>query len=94
MRTSTVAVEQRPEFDLASRAPRGAGADVAQAAANLLDRTYAAIKSNRADLIELVQATYADDGQTMDRFRHKASLTGAELLADAYYTAFVLAANP
>ena len=42
------------------------------AAADLLDRTDAAIKFNRADLIELVRATYAGDEQTMDKFRHKA----------------------
>ena len=87
----TVIERSAPEFDLGSRAPRSAGATVPQAAANLLDLTYAAIKSNRANLIELVRATYSDDGQTLDRFRHKASVTGAELLADAYYTAFVLA---
>jgi hypothetical protein len=87
----TVIERSTPEFDLGSHTPRMAGTSLPQAAVNLLDRTYAAIKSNRADLIELVRATYAGDEQTMNKFRHKASVVGAELLADAYYTAFVFA---
>jgi hypothetical protein len=87
----TVIERSAPQFDLGSRAPRLAGRSIAEAAANLLDRTYAAIKSNRADLIALVHATYADDTAAMDKFRHKATVVGGELLADAYYTAFVLA---
>jgi YVTN family beta-propeller protein len=90
----TVIERSAPEFDLGSRAPRSAGSSITAAAANLLDRTYAAIKSNRADLIELVRASYAGDAQSMDKFRHKASVVGAELLSDAYYTAFLLAGNP
>src|SRR5260221_298969 len=74
----TVIERSAPELDLGSRAPRSAGPNIAAAAANLLDRTYVAIKSNRADLIELVRATYAGDVQTMDKFRHKASVVGAE----------------
>jgi hypothetical protein len=87
----TVIERSAPEFDLGSRAPRAAGQSIPQAAAELLDRTYAAIKSNRADLIDLVRATYAGDEARMNSYRHKASITGAELLADAYHTAFVLA---
>jgi hypothetical protein len=87
----TVIEHSAPDFDLGSRAPRAAGRSIPETAANLLDRTYAVIKSNRADLIALVQATYANDTATMDKFRHKATVAGAELLADAYYTAFVLA---
>jgi hypothetical protein len=67
----TVIERSAPELDPGSRAPRSAGSNVPAAAANLLDRTYVAIKSNRADLIELVRATYAGDVQTMDKFRHK-----------------------
>ena len=87
----TVIERSAPDFDLGSRAPKAAGRNIPEAAANLLDRTYAVIKSNRADLITLVQATYADDTASMDRLRHQATVAGAELLADAYYTAFVLA---
>jgi hypothetical protein len=87
----TVIEHSTPEFDLGSRAPRMAGSNVPQAAASLLDRTYAAIKSNRADLIDVVRAAYQEDERTLDKFRHKASVAGAELLSDAYYTAFTLA---
>jgi len=87
----TVIERSTPEFDLGSRAPQMAGQTVSQAAASLLDRVYAAIRVNRAGLIELVPAVYADDQATMDRFRLKAATAGAEVLADAYYTAFVLA---
>ncbi len=90
----TVIERSAPELDLGSRAPRSAGSSIPAAAANLLDRTYVAIKSNRADLIELVRATYAGEVQAMDKFRHKASVVGAELLSDAYYTAFLLAGYP
>jgi len=91
IRLHTVIERSAPEFNLGSRAPRSEGANITEAAASLPNRTYKAIKSNRADLIELVRATYADDVQGIDKFRHKASVVGAELLADAYYTAFVLA---
>jgi hypothetical protein len=91
IRLHTIIERGAPEFNLGTRAPRSAGVNITEAAASLLDRTYKAIKSNRANLIELVRATYADDVQGMDKFRHKASVFGAELLADAYYTAFVLA---
>ena len=93
IRLHTIIERSAPEFDLGSRAPRMAGDSIPRAAASLLDRTYVVIKSNRADLIDLVRATYAGDGQTMDKYRHKSTVAGAELLADAYYTAFILAGS-
>lgn len=80
-----------PEFDLGTRAPRSVGDSVAEAASNLLDRCYAIIRDSRAHLLELVKAVYADDEATMDRLRLRAAMAGAEILADAYYTAFSLA---
>lgn len=80
-----------PEFDLGARVPEAVGTTVNNAAGALLDRIYAAIHANRGDLIELVRAVYADDERTVDRFRLKGARVGAEILADAYRTAFVLA---
>jgi hypothetical protein len=80
-----------PEFDLGGRRPSLAGTNVPDAAENLLDRCYAAIKANRSHTIELVKAMYVSDAATIDRVRTVGARAGAELLADAYYTAFVLA---
>jgi YVTN family beta-propeller protein len=91
IRLHTVIERSSPPFDLDSRAPQTAGGTLQQAAATLLDHIYSAIRGNRAGLIELVRAAYADDQAAMDRFRLKAATTGAEILADAYYTAFSLA---
>jgi hypothetical protein len=91
IRLHTVIEHSAPDFGLGSRVPRTAGRSIPETAANLLDRTYAVIKSNRADLIALVRATYANDTAMMDKIRHQATVAGTELLADAYYTAFVLA---
>ena len=91
IRLHTVIERSSPEFDLGSRSPRSAGGTVSEAAASLLDRVYAAIRVNRAGLIELVHATYADDQPAMDGSRVNAARAGAEILADAYYTAFSLA---
>ncbi|HYM10412.1 MAG TPA: zinc dependent phospholipase C family protein [Bryobacterales bacterium] len=87
----TVIETSAPAFDLASRAPQSAGSSVAEAAQNLLDRAYRAIRHNRAGLIELVRAAYADDEATMNRFRLEAARTGGGLLADACYTSLRLA---
>jgi hypothetical protein len=70
-----------PEFDLGSRAPH------AETAPRLLDRCYAIIRQNRANLIELVKLAYAGDEAGMDRYRLESAKAGAELLADAYYSA-------
>ncbi len=86
----TVIERSSPAFDLGSRSPQAAGRSVQQAAAALLDRIYSAIRVNRAGLIELVRATYANDQAAMDRFRLRGATSGAEILADAYYTAFSL----
>ncbi|MCI0418573.1 MAG: hypothetical protein L0312_05015, partial [Acidobacteria bacterium] len=84
-----------PEFDLGGRMPQQTGQSVAQAAERLLERCYAIIKDNRAHLLEMVRAVYADDEATMNRLRLRAARAGSELLADAYYTAFLLASgNP
>ncbi len=39
----------------------------------------------------MVRAVYTDDDVTLNRLRLKAEVAGAGLVADAYYTAFVLA---
>lgn len=80
-----------PDVDLGHRAPRQAGATIKEAASNLLGRCYRIIRENRDTLDELAEAAYRKDEASMNPFRHKAALAGAELLADAYYTAFVLA---
>lgn len=89
----TIIEHSSPEFDLGSRPSQAAGASVPAAADALLNRVYAAIHANRGDLIQLVRAVYADDQQTMDQLRLKGARAGAEILADAYRTAFDLAAN-
>jgi hypothetical protein len=91
IRLHTVIERSSPDFSLGSRPPRSAGGTASEAAASLLDRIYAAIRVNRAGLIELITATYAEDQPAMDRFRVNAARAGAEILSDAYYTAFSLA---
>ncbi len=84
-----------PPVDITARTPLSAGRTAREAASNLLGRVYRAIRQNRDDLDELVAATERNDEAAMNRFRHKAALAGAELVADAYFTAFALAAaNP
>ncbi len=72
-----------PEFDLGARVP------VQQSAAKLLERCYRIVKENRWDLAEIVRALYTDDRPALDGYRLRAAKAGAELLADAYYTALV-----
>lgn len=80
-----------PAPDLARRSPVMAGASVPDAANAILDRIYNGIHENRTRLIEIVRAAYAGDKPTLDRFRASAALQAAEILSDAYYTAFRLA---
>ncbi len=80
-----------PEFTLAGRRPQQAGSTVREAAENLLARCYRTIRENREGLDELVAAAYKGDGPAMDRFRRRSAIAGAELVSDAYYTAFALA---
>ena len=68
-------------FDLGSRAPHK------ETIQGLLDRCYATVRQNRGNLIEIVRLAYAGDETGMDRFRLQSAKAGAELLADAYYTA-------
>ena len=79
-----------PEFDLGRRVSESAGRTVSEAAENLLERTYRVVKNNRANLLDVVRALYADDEKKLDQFRLQAERAGAELLADALYTALVL----
>ena len=81
-------------FHLRGREPRRVGDNVAAVAAVLLDRCYAIVAENRADLLDMVRATYADDVPVMERLRSRAARHAAELLADAYYTALSLASAP
>jgi hypothetical protein len=81
-------------FNLAGRSPQRTGETVADAAPKLLDRCYAIVAENRADLLEMVRATYANDLPVMERIRSRAARKAAELLADAYYTALSIAAEP
>jgi hypothetical protein len=78
-------------FHLRGRAPVSAGMTLAEAAPKLLDRCYAIVEENRNDLVEMVRATYANDLPVMEKIRSRAARKAAELLADAYYTALVLA---
>ena len=78
-------------FNLQGRSPERAGNTVAEAAPKLLDRCYVIVEENRADLVEMVRATYANDVPVMERLRSRAAKNAAELLADAYYTALTLA---
>jgi hypothetical protein len=80
-----------PAVDLAGRAPQPAGHTVRVAASNLLGRVYRSIRQNREDLDGLVEAAERNDEAAMNRFRHKAAIAGAELVADAFTTAFALA---
>ena len=80
-----------PPFDLGARAPQAAGDAVPAAATALLDRVYTQVKLNRARVIDLVRAVYANDLAKVDAERVRAARIGAEVLADAFYTAFVLA---
>ncbi len=77
----TVIEHSSPEFDLGSRVPH------VESPQRLLDRCYAVIKLNRAHLIELVKLVYAGDEAGLDRYRLESARAGAELLADAYYSA-------
>jgi hypothetical protein len=77
----TVIEHSSPEFDLGSRAPH------AESPERLLDRCYAIIKRNRGRLIEIVKLVYAGDEAGLDRYRLESAKAGAELLADAYYSA-------
>lgn len=70
-----------PEFDLGGRAP------VKQSSRELLDRCYRIIKLNRSHLADIVRAVYADDQEGLDVYRLQSARFGAELLADAYFTA-------
>jgi hypothetical protein len=78
-------------FNLQGRRPECAGNTVAEAVPKLLDRCYAVVEENRADLVEMVRATYANDVPVMERLRSRAARKAAELLADAFYTALTLA---
>jgi hypothetical protein len=80
-----------PVFDLGGRSPERAGATVAEAANALLLRCYIVIRKNRERLEMLVKAVYAGDTAAVDEIRLEAARRGAELLADAYYTALLLA---
>ena len=77
-------------FHLHGRAPALAGQTVEEAAAQLLDRCYAIVAENKANLVEMVRATYANDIPVMERIRSRAARKAAELLADAYFTALTL----
>jgi hypothetical protein len=80
-------------FNLQGRRPERAGETVKEAAPKLLDRCYAIVEENRGDLVEMVRATYANDIPVMERIRSRAARKAAELLADAYYTVLLLAAE-
>lgn len=80
-------------FTLDARPPKRVGKTVSDATPQLLDRCYAIVEENRAHLLEMVRAVYADDTPVVERLRSRAARQGAELLADAYYTAFAIAAE-
>lgn len=82
-----------PEFTLGARAPRVMGTGLVSAAQALLDRCYAGGDQNRKDLPVMLQAVYAGDKATIDKFQLQAGKTAAELLADALFTLFGFAAK-
>jgi len=72
-----------PAFHLAGRQPQR------QTVETLLERCYRIVRGNRESLETLVKAVYAKDEPTVDKMRQDAACRGAELLADAYYTALL-----
>lgn len=80
-----------PSFEPSGRKPQSLGPTVPEAAQTLLPRIYERVKLNRANLPEIVLALYKDDQDLLDRFRLEAEQAGADLLADALYTALLLA---
>jgi hypothetical protein len=70
-----------PPVDLAGRPPRMAGS------AALLDRIYETVRANRAVLLDLARAAYDGDEKRMDPHRLDAARRGAEIFADALFSA-------
>ena len=87
IRLHTVIEKRSPSVDLGARTPQRLGDTPEEMAEALLARVYPAIRSNRGHLIELGRAAYAGDQAAMDPHRLRAATTGAELLADALYSA-------
>jgi hypothetical protein len=83
-----------PLFDLAGRAPQQAGSSLDQATRLLLERCYVVVRHNRENLEELVRAVYAGDEAALDSARLEAARRGAALVADAWYTALLMAGEP
>jgi hypothetical protein len=75
-----------PNVSLAGYAPRRIAARVDSAAAVAMDRCYEGAAENRRDLPSMVRAACAGDERTLDRYRRRAGLKAAEILADALDT--------
>jgi hypothetical protein len=70
-----------PPVDLKVRLPRFVGN------AALLDGIYEGVRANRAVLLEMARAAYDGDERRMDLHRAAAARCGAELFADAFFSA-------
>jgi hypothetical protein len=81
VRLHTVIEVGSPAVDLGGRAPRRLANEA------LLDAVYEGVRANRAVLLEVARAAYAGDEKGMDPARRNASRMGAELLADAIFSA-------
>ena len=77
-----------PEFSLHGRAPLRADAHLRPAAAAVLDRCYTGAGRNRKDLPSMITALRQQDEPALDAFRLRAGTLAAEILADAFLTAF------
>ena len=71
-----------PDFTLAGRAPHRAGGNLLQEAEAILDRIYAAREQNRKDLPVMIKAAAAHDEETLDKYRLRAGIGAAGILAD------------
>jgi len=72
-----------PEFRLNSREPHAAGTTVLTAAQAVLDACYAGAERNGRDLPAMVKAACSRDDAALDRYRLRAGVRAAEILADA-----------
>jgi hypothetical protein len=76
-----------PPLDPGGRTPQVAGRSAQAAASAVLDRCYAGAQLNRKDLPAMVRAACAGDEQNLDKYRLRAGLEAAGILADALLAA-------
>ena len=74
-----------PEFTLAGRAPRRATGNLLQSAEAILSRIYDAREQNRKDLPAMRKAVSDRDERSLDKYRLRAAMKAAEILADTLF---------